>query len=197
MIVIGIIGGIASGKSFVSKILESFGALRIDADQLGHQVLAEKETIQRIRNTWGDRVFDSSGNVCRSELAAIVFNFHSELQKLEQITHPRIESLIRQTLSQKAVNYPAAIIDAPVMIKAGWHRHCDKLVFVDCPRQRRLDRALERGWTREMFDQRENSQTSLEHKKALATDVVQNSEDSDQIRSQLLELWKRWQLPLD
>lgn len=197
MIVIGIIGGIASGKSFVAKIFEGFGALRIDADRIGHQVLTEKQTIQGIKEIWGDRVFDSSGNVNRSELAKIVFECNSELQKLEQITHPRIESLIQQTLNRAEPSYPAAVIDAPVMIKAGWHRHCDKLVFIDCPREIRLTRAMERGWTQEMFDQRENSQTTLAAKKALATDIVQNPHDSDLIRPQLHELWNQWGLSMD
>ncbi len=194
MIVIGIIGGIASGKSFVAKIFESFGAYRIDADQLGHQVLAEKETIQRIKDIWGDRVFDSNGNVSRPRLAEIVFECHSELQKLEQITHPRIESLIIQSLAQLTGNHPAVVIDAPVLIKAGWHQHCDKIVFVECSLECRIERAILRGWTQEMFERREASQTPLEAKKALATDVVQNSSDSDQIQRQLRELWNRWEL---
>ena len=194
MIVIGIIGGIASGKSFVAETFESFGAYRIDADRIGHQVLAEKETKQRIKDTWGDRVFDSCGNVDRQSLAKIVFSSHSELQKLEQITHPKIESRIKQTLGQLAASYPAVIIDAPVLVKAGWHQHCDKLVFVECSLPTRIKRAQARGWSAEMLEQREASQTSLEAKKALATDVVQNSSDSDQVKSELRKLWNRWEL---
>jgi dephospho-CoA kinase len=197
MIVIGIVGGIASGKSMVAKSFARLGAVIVDADRVGHQVLEEPSIKQKIRDAWGDRVFDEFGNVVRPRLAEIVFDTDSEnLKKLEQITHPRISSLLKEKLDQLSRGAcPAVVLDAPVMLKSGWDRFCDKLVYVDCPREIRLQRAAKRGWTEAMFDQRESLQISLREKKARATEIIINSGTVEMIDQQVNSLWIRWNLP--
>ena len=197
MLVIGIVGGIASGKSEVAGILGELGAAVINADKLGHQVLLSKDTILEIQNAWGDRVLDETGNVNRRKLGEIVFqNDSNELDRLEQITHPKIEKLLCQQLTEIPDKYPAVIVDAPVMIKAGWDRHCDHLIFVDCPRAIRLARALNRGWTAEMLDAREAAQATLAEKKSKASEIVDGSAPLENLREQLTQIWQRWNLPL-
>ena len=191
MIVVGIIGGIASGKTFVGRAFSRFGAQRIDADRLGHLVLNDRETKNSIRNAWGESVFDQYENVDRSKLAEIVFENHSELHRLEQITHPKIESLIIDALKVVSDECPVVLLDAPVLVKAGWHRHCHKILFVECPWDIRLQRARARGWSESMLRKREAAQAPLDEKRSLATDFIVNDHETD-IEAQVRKLWNSW-----
>jgi len=195
MIVIGIVGGIASGKSFVSNVFERKGALRVDADRIGHQVLMETETKKLIKDTWGDCVFDDVGNIDRQKLAEIVFRPDSnQLVQLEQITHPKINTRLRDILDESRENYPAAILDAPVLLKAGWNKFCQRILYVDCPKAIRLQRAMQRGWTEEMFNSREASQIDLELKKSISTDTIRGTDSLEEIECQVNDFWQRWGL---
>lgn len=196
MIVIGIVGGIASGKSFVSNVFEQKGALRVDADRIGHQVLMEKETKKLIKDTWGDCVFDDAGNIDRQKLAEIVFRPDSnQLVQLEQITHPKINARLRKILDESREKYPAAILDAPVLLKAGWNKFCQRILYVDCPKDIRLQRARLRGWTEEMFNSREASQVDLERKKSISTETIRGTDSLEEIERQVNDFWDQWGLP--
>ena len=133
MITIGVAGGIASGKSLVSKQFQSLGAHVLDADRVGHFVLTESEIKNRIRDRWGPDVFDKEENVQRKSLAAIVFanndQARNELEELEKITHPRIRELLQTEIERvnEKGTHPAVILDAPVMFKSGWDRFCSNI----------------------------------------------------------------------
>ncbi len=193
MIITGIIGGIASGKSIVSETLRLHGASVLDADRIGHQVLLTDDVKQQVRARWGDRVFGDDGEIHRRQLAEIVFNpdCPDELQELEKITHPLIGQRIREQIDRAKTDNrcPMLVLDAPVMIKAGWHRKCDLLLFVDCPRERRLEYARHRGWDEKTFDQREACQTPVETKRSLATHVINNRGTLAELRRQVHDFW--------
>ena len=99
MNVIGILGGVASGKSLVTEQLKQLGAETLDADRFGHEVLREEQVKKALRERWGDAVFDAHGEVSRPSLAKIVFgpppHGPKELTELEKITHPRITDRLR------------------------------------------------------------------------------------------------------
>src|SRR5271156_2573863 len=128
--VIGILGGIASGKSFVARELQKRGAVVLSADEAGHAVLREPAVEQAARERWGSNIFDSAGHIVRERLASIVFapppDGPPELAFLEQITHPRITARLKPQLEQllQAPETRAVVLDAPVMIKAGWNKFC-------------------------------------------------------------------------
>ena len=193
MIVIGVIGGVASGKSAVTDMLRSLGASVLDADQIGHQVLSLAEVQQAIRKRWGPGVFLPDGQVDRRALAKIVFDPEQpdELTALESITHPQIESRLREQIRETAGrDQPAALIlDAPVMVKTGWYRLCDVLLFVDCPLARRLEFAATRGWDRQMLEQREARQAPLPMKQELATHTLNNDGTLQQLQDQVRLVW--------
>ena len=195
MKIIGIAGGIASGKSVVSARLESLGAFVLDADQIGHRVLARSEVIAAARQRWGNQVVDSQGQLVRSEIAARVFGGNAETQGelafWESCTHPRITTELRATIERirDSGEYKAVVLDAPVMFKAGWHAMCDVIVFVDTPRELRLARAVRRGWSTDQFEDREASQTSLEEKRNLSSFVIDNSGYLEQTYEQVLSFW--------
>jgi len=197
MIVVGILGGIASGKSFVADQLKALGAQVLDADQAGHQTLTEPKIKSALRSRWGEKVFDPSGAVDRKSVAAIVFEKSpqaaEELTFLEQITHPRIGERLQRRIDQLSLQQqqpPALVLDAPVMLKAGWDRLCQKIIYVDAPLQVRLARALQRGWTEAEFSQREASQESTAVKRGCAHVVIENSGPPEQTKRQVETFWR-------
>jgi dephospho-CoA kinase len=160
MILIGILGGVASGKSAVCNCLRSLGAAVLDADRVGHAVLREAEVKRAIHHRWGGKVFDAAGEIDRPAVAQIVFaatpESKTELTFLEQLTHPRIGQRLQAQLAElNREGARAAVLDAPVMLKAGWDRMCQRIMFVDTPRCLRLERARQRGWTEADFEARE------------------------------------------
>lgn len=200
MVVIGIAGGIASGKSTVARMFQQLGAEVLDADRTGHEVLQLPHVIEQIREQWGDKVFLPDGTVDRSALARIVFNpvtGSRELERLEEITHPEItRRLVQQLDAMRKRSVPAVVLDAPVMFKAGWDQLCDRIVWVDAGRTTRLRRAAGRGWDADELQRREALQTPLEVKRQRATDVIDNSADEENTFSQVKRLWQEWRLPL-
>lgn len=199
MLIIGLAGGVASGKSFVAGVFRQLGAEVLDADLLGHEVLMREDVIAQVSEVFGPEVLRGDGQLNRKAIAAVVFGASSEsqqnLEKLEQIVHPPISDLIRKRIeSLRERQVPAVILDAPVMFKAGWDQFCDKVVFVEASRKLRLERALARGWTEQHFADRESSQTPISVKRQKATDVVDNNE-SENTNQQIIELWKEWNLP--
>lgn len=193
MIVIGVVGGIASGKSFVTEQLQSHGAVILDADRIGHEVLLRESVKQALREEWGDAVFDSAGEVDRKQLAKIVFDpaEPERLEKLERITHPLIAAQLQQEIDRLAnsegVN--VLVLDAPVMVKAGWHVLCDLIVFVEASLEQRLARVVERGWSAEMLHNREAMQAGIDKKRQISKHVIDNNGTLEYAINQVSELW--------
>ncbi len=197
MKVIGLAGGIASGKSEVARQLQRLGGHWLNADQLGHAVLAETDVMARLRQRWGDRVADRDGRPNREAIAEIVFDpgqGERELRFLEEVLHPRIRQLVVEQIAQlrSQPSPPAAVVlDAPLLFEAGWQADCDLVLFVDAPRAARLQRVRqERGWTDEQLGQREARQWSPAEKRRHADVVIDNSSDLAFLREQIQNFWK-------
>jgi len=218
LLILGLLGGVASGKSLVADQLKSLGAGILDGDQAGHEVLQQTEVKQEIFKRWGAEVFEpdpktqtcevnagtetfptesqvnQASRVNRAALARIVFQpsaaGREALEQLEQITHPRIKLLLERQLSSfRAEGYSLAVLDAPVMIKAGWHKLCNVIMFVDAPHAARLARAKRRGWEEGEFERREAAQESLEYKRSLADVIIDNSGTPEATAIQVNSWW--------
>ncbi|MDG2011902.1 MAG: dephospho-CoA kinase [Pirellulaceae bacterium] len=193
MIVIGVVGGIASGKSFVTQQLKSHGAVVLDADRIGHEVLLRDSVKQALRDEWGNAVFDIAGEVDRRRLAEIVFdpNQPQQLKKLEQITHPIIAAQLQQEIDRLATSegVDVLVLDAPIMVKAGWHVLCDLIVFVEASLEQRLARVVERGWSEEMLHNREAMQAGIDHKRQISKHLIENNGTLEDAIQQVNELW--------
>lgn len=197
MLVIGLVGGVASGKSLVARQLSDLGAAILDGDRAGHEVLRTTEVEEAVRRRWGAGVFGPDGRIARSALAAIVFaatpQAREELNYLEQLTHPRIAAMLRGQIAElAAAGTPAAVLDAPVLLKAGWDKFCDRIVYVDAPREVRAARARQRGWNEAQFAAREAAQESLEVKRRHADAVIDNSASAEATQVQVKRLWQAW-----
>jgi dephospho-CoA kinase len=192
---IGLVGGIASGKSRVAQLLVDLGAGMLDADRTGHAVLAEDADVHAaIRRRWGDAVFDADGNVDRAAIAERVFGSSAEAtverQFLEGLLHPRIgRRLEAQQQEFAAAGRPAVVLDAPLLLEAGWKPMCDVVLMVDATRETRLARARARGWTEDEFDLREASQWSTEEKRRAADVVVNNDGSEAELREAVSKFW--------
>jgi dephospho-CoA kinase len=179
-LVVGILGGIGSGKSAVSRGLSNhFKTILIDADRVGHDVLGFPSVKDAIRQKFGDSVFDGA-EICRKALARKVFgsepHHKQSLIKLEKIVHPEIRRQVEQQLAEIPSDREVVVLDAAVMLEAGWNDLCDTIVFVDTPFETRLKRVEEnRGWTAGELKRRESSQVSLDDKRAVSELIVDNS----------------------
>jgi len=194
MHVIGIVGGVGSGKTLVATEFKRLGASVLDADQAGHEVLRDPAVRHALRGRWGDAVLRPDGQVDRRAVAQIVFastpEAAEELRFLERWTHPRIEQCLQDRVTELAeAGVEAVVFDAPVMLKAGWDRLCDHIVFVDAPAKCRQARCRARGWTDQQWARREAAQTPLAGKRARADQVIDNSGSIESTRCQVEQLW--------
>lgn len=175
---IGIVGGIGSGKSAVARALEARGFLVAHSDQMGRAALEDSTIKARLVERWGDGVLNDAGQVDRSAVAGIVFADASQRRWLEAQTHPWIEAKRRALFASAPAGTPGFVIDAPLLIEAGLHRECDLVIFVDAPREQRWQRVqASRGWDEAELARREESQLPLDVKRAAADYVVVNDGD--------------------
>ncbi|MGA2581833.1 MAG: dephospho-CoA kinase [Tepidisphaeraceae bacterium] len=192
--IIGIVGGIGSGKTFVARAFGELGCVFIDSDELVHRAYEDPAIQQEIRNVWGAAVFDSQGQVNRSALGKLVFADPTQRTRLEAILHPYIARLRDQIMEDAAdqPQVPAFIWDAPLLIEAGLSSQCDAVVFVDAPLELRIARvAQSRGWDSAELLKREKLQLPLDKKKEIADYVIDNTADADIIRRQVRDVFPR------
>jgi dephospho-CoA kinase len=165
--VIGLVGGIGAGKSTAARIFEQFGGVVIDADAIGH-----------------------------SALARIVFANPDDRNALEGMVFPYIEErcleIIKASQNDEACRY--VVLDAAVMLEAGWNDVADRIVFLDAPREERLARVAARGWTESDLAARERAQWPLELKMQRADAVLDNSHSPAELKDQIDRLLRDWKV---
>jgi dephospho-CoA kinase len=190
--VIGIVGGIGSGKSTVSNEFVKLGCGLVDADKIAHKALDNARIKERIVKLFGNTILDSGGKVDRSKVGKIVFSDSSNLSALNKIIHPFVlaksQALIEKYNRQESVK--AIVLDMPLLAEVGWAERCERVVFVDCPEQIRLQRIKKKPY----FDEnelkiRENSQISLDNKARLADNIVYNSSDFSALARQVADIF--------
>jgi dephospho-CoA kinase len=195
--VIGLVGGIGSGKSQVAAALARRGARIVAGDELAHAALRQPELRQRIVARWGPGVLDEHGEVQRRRLGATVFADADERRALEEILHPWIKQRIREEVAAARADPKVrfVVLDAAVMLEAGWDGVCDRLVYVHAPRDVRLRRVAEqRGWTAQEVDDRERAQLPLTEKALRTEYMLDNATTLDNLERQVDALLVRWGL---
>jgi dephospho-CoA kinase len=211
-LVVGVVGGIGSGKSQVTRLLAEAGAQVISGDALGHEALRQPDIKEQVVRRWGAGLLDESGAIERKKLGGIVFADPTELRALEEMVHPWIKRRIREEIEaargagilpaggaagkMPAPQAPLIVLDAAIMLEAGWGDVCDVIVFVDVPRDIRLERiARQRGWTEKEVAAREEAQWPLADKRARADIVLDNSGSPADLNRQVDALLARWGVP--
>ena len=176
--IIGVTGGIGSGKSLVANILKENGCVVADADENTKVVLHRKEVQQQLVEWWGAKVLDDNGNVDRAFVASIVFNEENELNKLESLIHPLVRKLQEETFNNAPKDAIGLVIDAPLLMESGLDTLCDVIIFVDSPFETRLKRVVEhRSWNEEQLRKRGASQIGLDTKRSSADHIIINDGD--------------------
>lgn len=197
-LVIGIVGGIGSGKSEVARVLAAEAEAPIlSGDETGHHALRDPEIRKKVLEIWGDDLLNEEGEIDRKKLGAIVFGKGEDRQRLEAIVHPWIKEQLQAQLEQLKAQEKSSLIvlDAAIMLEASWSQVCDHLIFVDVPSALRKKRILEnRGWTEKEVESREKAQWSLEKKRKHCDHVLNNSGSLEDLHRQVVELLHAWQI---
>jgi len=193
--VIGLIGGIGSGKSAVASILAAQGGVVIDADGVGHELLTDPEVRNQIVARLGDSVLDRKVSalapgprIDRTNLGAIVFADPERRRELETIVHPRMRDRFRSEIERLTRLGEARVIvlDAAILLEAGWDDLCDRVVFVDAPRSVRRQRvATQRGWSLAALESREAAQWPCDIKRGRADIVLVNDSTMDDLNREV------------
>ncbi|HHT65332.1 MAG TPA: dephospho-CoA kinase [Clostridiales bacterium] len=193
---IGLTGGIASGKTTVSKILQEFGVPVIDADMVYSRLTQNGKPVwQAVLHTFGKKYFRPDGELDRKALGSLVFQNSKAREKLNRITHPIVKDemlRIRKYIEQEQ-NPPLIVMDVPLLFESGWHQWMDEVWVVAVPKKMQIARLMQRdGLTREEALLRIHSQLDMEEKRKMAHRVIDNSqsisETKDQIKKILSEL---------
>jgi len=190
-VIVGLLGGIASGKSTVADHLARRGAHLIDADRIAHEVLGSEEIAPRIRAEFGDGVMDDSGRPDRRRIGDVVFGDPAKLGALERLIHPRVRERIKEEI-EEAEDVPAVVVDAPLLIEGGLVEIVDVLVFVVAPTQARIARArAQRGWEPDEVSRREARQVDLAEKRDRARLTIRNDGSLEDLERAVDDIWRR------
>lgn len=176
--IIGITGGVASGKSTVAQMLASLGAHIIDADKICHRLLEKREIKSKIRERWGYKILDDDGRIKRHTLGNIVFADKKELLALNQIIHPQVIKLIKSKIHELTGNGKTnlIVIDAALLAETELVDLCDTILFVKTSRDICKKRAqLHRKWPLCETEKRERFQSSVKDKMQTADIIIDNS----------------------
>ncbi len=190
--IIGILGGIGSGKSTVAAEFAKLGCKVIDADKIARELLLYKKAVkEKVVGLFGRTILNSAGKIDREKLAEVVFADADKLSLINEIIHPlvlqRAQELIKQYDCQKQVK--AIVLDMPLLVEVGWDKRCDKLIFVDCEQELRLDRAKKLGFDKNQVKIRENFQISLDNKANLVDYTVENNSDFSVLAKQVVNIF--------
>jgi dephospho-CoA kinase len=193
--IIGLVGGIGSGKSFVARMFADEGCMVIDSDAAVGEAYQRPEVRETLREWWGGEVLLPNGQVNRKEIARRVFSNEQERRRLEGLIHPIVAELRDEQMREGADNpsVKAYVWDTPLLLEAGLGGQCDAIVYVDAPETERLDRVRQaRGWDEGELRRREKLQMPLDKKLDMANDIVRNTAGADdEVRNQVRKALSR------
>ena len=179
-LVVGLAGGVGSGKSTVAAIFIKQGARGIDADLLGHRVLELPAVRAGLVRDWGTGIL-RDGRVDRAALARLAFRSRKTVARLNRRVHPEILREIRRQIA-RARGW--VVLDAALLFETGADALCDKIVFVSAPRALRARRVRSRGWGPEELRRRERFQFPVVYKKKKADYVIDNAGPTSRTKEQ-------------
>ena len=190
--IIGLMGGIASGKSTVAALLAESGCAVIDADEIAKTALQKAEVKQQLKDMFGADIFDASGQIDKKKLAEAAFVSLETISALNLIIHPlvfaRAEELITEYNSDE--NIKAIVLDMPLLAEVEWNKRCDKLLFVECQPRIRLARCQKRpGFDEKKLKKRENFQISLDTKADIAHYTIRNNHSLSELAQQISDIF--------
>jgi len=196
-LIVGVLGGIASGKSLVTQWLEELGATVLVADGIAHDILRQEEVVKEVVRRFGESVLadHERPQIDRKKLAALVFGsseYHeAKRSQLEAIVQPRVRIELQKQIDQwKATHHSGVLVlDIPLLIERDWVKQCDCVLMVDTPDAMRREFAAARGWSESQLAAREATQLSIAEKRKNATFILVNDGTQEQLRDKVQEWW--------
>ena len=192
MLVIGVTGGIGTGKSEVSRLLQALGAVVVNADLVGHEAYKpNSESWHEIVKAFGDGILQPNGEIDRRKLGSIVFSDREQLAKLNGIMHPRMALMVAEKLEGlRTEGVAVAVVEAAILYEAGWDSLVDEVWATDSPVEEVIQRLQDRsGMSAEEVRKRIDSQMDREERLARADVVVDNSSDVSELERTVHSLW--------
>ena len=192
MVVIGLTGGIATGKSEASRILQELGAEIINADLIGHEAYRQGSVgWESVVQAFGKGILDQRNEIDRSKLGAIVFSDESELQKLNEIMHPIMEKIVEQNiLDCQDSGSEVVVVEAALMFEAGWNKLVDTVWTTDAPEETVISRLeLRNGFSRTESQKRISSQMDREDRLSRSDVILSNTGDLNAFKNVILSAW--------
>lgn len=195
MLLIGLTGGLASGKSTVASLLARRGAIVVDADELSRRAVAPGTPgLARIADTFGREVLDASGSLDRAALAAVVFADREKRRVLESIVHPEVFRLLDRVVNGYRATDAVVVFDAPLIVETGFHEACDLVVVVSSPVEAQVARVVRtRGMSEDDARRRIASQAPPAERERHADIVIRNDGTLDQLEEHVESLWQELQ----
>jgi len=188
MFVLGLTGGIASGKSSISAMLKEMGFPIVDADEIARRVVEKgSPVLERIKEEFGEGVLNADGTLNRKALGQLVFNSSKKLELLNSITHPAIIEEIRRDIDAlSAKGERLCVLDVPLLIESGINNMADAVLLVYVDEKTQLYRLMNRDHiSEELALKKISSQMSFEEKKKYADYIIDNSGSLDCTKAQL------------
>lgn len=193
MLRVGLTGGLATGKSFVGRILEDLGCRLLKADALGHEAIEPGgPAFESVLAEFGREMLDETGHIDRRKLAGEVFDKPDRLAALNAIIHPVVIAREEEWMRQVEAANPRtiAIVEAAILIETGSHKRFDKLVLTVCSREQQIERAMKRDkLTREEVLSRLERQMPLDEKRKFADFVIDTSGEKAATERQVEQLY--------
>ena len=194
MLIVGLTGGVASGKTTVSNVLKEEGAYLIEADQIARELVQPRSpTWEELIRVFGNDILEKDGSIHRKKLAAKVFSDPGQRNLLNQILHPRIKEEIGRRIKEIRQKAPDAIVvfDAPLLIETGDHRKMDKVIVITSTEKQQIERLREReGASEEDARKILSSQIPLEEKLKVADFIIRNEGSLEEMRRRAKEVFQ-------
>ncbi|WP_167131637.1 dephospho-CoA kinase [Paramicrobacterium chengjingii] len=192
---IGLTGGIASGKSTVARMLRDHGAVVVDADLLAREVVEPgTPALRSIQDLFGDDLIRPDGSLDRARLGTIVFGDRQAREQLNAIVHPAVRELAKKRFAAAAAADPEAIIvyDVPLLAESETLSHFDLIVLADAPAEMRRQRLIDlRGLNAQEASRRVNAQASDDARRTIADVIVDTTRSLDETATEVDRLWAR------
>ncbi len=187
--IIGLTGGIASGKSTVSNILKSFGIKIADADVTAKEISERKDVIQEMTEIFGKEILGEEGKLDRAKLKEMVFSDKNKLSALNKLIHPKVKEEFKK-IKENAAKNDIIIFDIPLLFESGMDKMCDKIILVFVDRETQIKRMFERdGLSEELAVKIIDAQMSLEEKMKKSDIHINNNGTLEELEKKVKDIY--------
>lgn len=188
--IVGLTGGIASGKSTVSNLFRKYGIEIVDADKVAKEVSEKKESIEKISNIFGKDILDSDGKIVREKLREKAFKNRELLQELNKIIHPQVMEYFKRKKEENSKD-EILIFDIPLLYETKMEYLCDKIIVVGVDVQKQIRRVVARdGSSEELAKKIISNQMPLDEKIKKADIVIMNDGTLDELEAKVMKIYR-------